>query len=86
MITEKLYIIFDKDAQVAIKPALISRNDVAPIREFTQAINNPESLMNKYPASFELYLVGEINLITLAIQPEQPRVVITGEEALLKQA
>lgn len=73
---ENIYVLFDKKAGIALKPFMIERNDVVPIRQLTEATNNTESVLNKAPADFALMRVGTADIETLEIQPHEPVTVV----------
>lgn len=79
--TENIYVIWDQKAEIALKPPFIDRNDVQPVRQFTEVANNPESMLYKSPGDFVLVHVGEIDLEIPALSPVQPRIVITALDA-----
>lgn len=72
---ENIYCLMDRGANVALKPFMISRNDIAPVRETLEATTNPESIMHKHASDFELVHIATVNLETLAVEPVEPRTV-----------
>lgn len=82
---ENIYVLFDLGSGIALKPAMIDRNDVAPLRVLGDTAQNPESLVSKHPNEFQLIHVGTIDLETLTVQALQhPRVVATASDMLPK--
>lgn len=65
---ETIYAIYDKESGIALKPFIIARNDVAPVREFHTIANNPETIIHQHAKDFELIAVGQVNLETLALE------------------
>lgn len=82
---ENIYVIYDNAANVAIKPPMISTNDVEPLRTLQQATQHPDSTMHKYPAEFTLIHVGTIDLETLVVMGEErPRIVAQAIDLIPK--
>lgn len=64
-----LYAIRDQGAGYYTTPIMVNRNDITPLREFQALATNPESIVNKHAAEFELHAIGEIDLETGEIFP-----------------
>lgn len=79
---ENIYVMFDIGSGIALKPLMVERNDVAPIRVLSETARNEQSLVNKFPQDFQLVHVGTINLETLEVAGMPSRVVATGLEVL----
>lgn len=75
---EFIYVLFDKNAGIALKPVLVHRNDVAPIREVEEIANNSESIIAKHAADFELIRIATIDLETLEVEMIERAVVTTA--------
>lgn len=72
---ETVYVLYDNEAQLGLKPFIISKNDVVPIRELQELANDDKSIVSKHPTSFQLVAVAEIDLETLEVTALTPRVV-----------
>jgi hypothetical protein len=72
---EYIYIIFDKNAGIGLKPLIVSRNHVAPLREVQDLCNNKETLLYKHAGDFQLVKIGVLNLETLEIIRHTPEVI-----------
>lgn len=70
---KKLFVIHDTVAGLFTDPATISSERDA-IEAFTQAVNNPQTQYSKFPADFDLILVGEYNEMTSQITTYSDRV------------
>lgn len=82
---ENIYVIYDNAANIALKPPMISANDVEPIRTLQQATQHPESTMAKYPAEFTLIHIGTVDLETLVVMGEErPRIVAQAIDLIPK--
>lgn len=82
---ENIYVIFDRVANVAIKPPMVERNDVVPIRSLTQAALNNDSIIAKYPKEFELIQIGTLDMETLEVTQQEPRLVAVAVDLLPKE-
>lgn len=82
--TENIYCIYDKEAGISLKPFLIHRNDVAPVREFEEVATNKDSVLYKHAGDFDLMQIGQINLETMEIQQVEPRLVARGIDLIDK--
>lgn len=65
---ENLYVLYDREAKIALKPIIIERNDVVPVRMLTDLTNKPDTIVNKHTEDFSLIHIGEIDLETLEIK------------------
>jgi hypothetical protein len=72
---ENLYAIVDKQAGIALKPFITSRNDVDPIRQVQQLANDDKTIINAHSRDFVLIHFATVNLETLDIKPVEPRTV-----------
>lgn len=83
---EAIYVLYDRAAQIALKPCMIHRNDVAPVREVTELTRNPDSIIHRHPQDFQLLHVADINLETLEVTPlPEPRIVLEAKDATEKR-
>lgn len=57
-------------------------------RAFQDAVNNPESAMNKHPEHFTCFLIGYFDFDTASIQPVEDKFILVGRahELLLDKA
>lgn len=82
---ENIYLIYDTKSQIGLKPFIISRNDVAPLREVGELVRNAETILHKHAADFQLIQVAVINLETLEIEVlERPRQVANAVDLVEK--
>lgn len=79
---ENLYILYDKNAKIGLKPLLVHRNDVSPVREIEEVTANKETLIHKHAGDFQLLHVGTIDLETLQVSGLEPRVVAEAIDLL----
>lgn len=80
---ENIYVIYDTKAGIAIKPPMVERNDVAPVRMLTEVARRPEGVISQNPAEFQLIHVGEMDLETLEIFPlPEPRLVAIAAQLI----
>lgn len=77
-VNENIYCIYDTQSQIALKPFMIHRNDVAPLREFQEIARNKDSLIAKHAKDFQLIQIGIVDLITLEVTVITPRQVATA--------
>lgn len=63
------YCVLDKKSLVFNTPYFLINDDVA-IRQFHSVVNNPESMVNKYPEDYTLYKVGSFDMLKGRIVPE----------------
>jgi hypothetical protein len=80
---KKLYAIFDRAAE-AIGPVMVFAHDAAAIRSFGDVASDPQSLISRHPADFELLHIGEVTDRGV-VDTDGPRVVITGEQWKMAQ-
>lgn len=78
---ENVYVLYDRNAGIALKPAMIERNDVIPIRQITDLAKNEQSIINRHPEDFQIVHIATFDLETLEIQAVIPRVVIIANDA-----
>lgn len=50
-----------KDAKTGFMTPVVEQNDAAALRNFSAAVNNPDSLMCQYSNDFALYLLAEFD-------------------------
>lgn len=66
---KKIFAVYDKKAKTEL--AIFEQpNELVAIRDFSQACNNKESMLKKFPDDYELMCLGTINTETLEIAPE----------------
>lgn len=82
---ENIYAIVDRESGIALKPFIIQRNDVAPVREFEDLCTNKETMFNKHAGDFELMHLGEVDLETLEIIGLTPRTVARAIDLIDKE-
>lgn len=75
---ETIYCIYDKEAGIALKPFLIHRNDVAPVREFQEVAQKEGTPIHNHASEFQLIAVAVIDLETLEVSPTERRLVATA--------
>lgn len=80
MINE-IYVVKDVTADVGMVP-LFRENEAVAIRDFSQAVTDPNNPMSQNPDDYVLYHVGNYDDINLYVQPKDPQRVITGIEAV----
>lgn len=56
----RLYSYYDKQAENFSQP-IVQHTDGLAIRNFQEAVNNPEMVFSKFPDDFELYYLGDID-------------------------
>lgn len=77
---ENIYALYDRESGITLKPLLIDRNDVAPVRQITDLANNKDSIINKHAKDFQLVHIGTIDIETLAITAVARRVVANAAD------
>ena len=50
-----------KDAKTGFMTPVLEQNDAAALRNFSAAVNQPDSLMRQYPNDFALFKVGNFD-------------------------
>lgn len=55
--------VYDLKAQTYSNP-FVSTNTATAIRDFTQAVNDPTTQLNKFPADFTLFEIAEFDDVT----------------------
>lgn len=73
---ENVYCIYDKQTNMALKPFFIHRNDVAPVRELEDIVSNKDSIIHKHAGDFDLIHIGTVNLETMELDKQPPRLVV----------
>lgn len=81
---ENIYCLYDNNAGIALKPIIVERNDVVPVRQFTQLVNDEKSILHTHSGEFDLVQFGRINLETLEIEPGEQRIVANGADLKAK--
>lgn len=81
---ENIYAVYDLRAHIILKPVIIERNDVTPVRQFTELTNNKDTLFYKNPEDFHIMQIGTINLETGEVTQTDFRIVANASE--LKRA
>lgn len=56
----RLYSYYDKQAETFSQP-IVQHTDGLAIRNFQEAVNNPDMVFSKFPDDFELYYLGDID-------------------------
>lgn len=82
---ENIYVMFDKGANIALKPLIVQRNDVIPVRELGELVNNSETIIHKHPQDFQIIHIGSIDLENLVVEQCEPRIVAVGLDLLPKK-
>lgn len=78
----KIYAAYDRKAQYYL-PVFQQRSDAEAIRAFTEAVMTSESNVSKYPAEYDLVLVGTMDMESGEVTPEWPvGLIINGLVAL----
>lgn len=80
---ENLYVIYDKKAGIALKPVIVDRNDVQPVRGLSDLVNKDGNMLNHNPDDFDLVQIGSIDLETLEVQQETMRIVALASDLKL---
>lgn len=76
----KMYSVYDSKVQAYDKPFIL-RNKAEAIRAWTAAVNDPQTMMSKYPADYILFEIAEWDDITGMVTPYSgPHSVGTGLE------
>lgn len=73
MLEQKIYGVFDKKAE-AFTPIFTEATDGLAIRTIQNAMQNPESNLNRYAVDYCLYSVGEFNLSSGEITAKKRKV------------
>lgn len=67
----KIYAIRDNAIEAYGQPIFVRAQGQA-VRSFIDECNNPESQLNKHPADYDLYYIGEYNDVTGELTPHGP--------------
>lgn len=78
-----IYSIRDSAAHVFTAPT-IDITDEAATRGFSQAVNNPDCVMNFLPSDFSLYRIGTLDVEAGTIEPINPPSLIVSGDRLVK--
>jgi hypothetical protein len=84
-VKENIYCLYDKKSQIALKPFLVHRNDVAPLRETQDVVANKDTVIHKHPQDFDLICVGEIDLESLEVTGHSPRLIAQCKDMVDEQ-
>lgn len=77
-----VYSVFDVKAAVFANPFYMP-NDAVAIRGFTEAVNNPQSVLNKHPEDYSLYKLGIFDDSVGKLESEaQPVVLVTAASVM----
>lgn len=76
----KMYTVYDSKIQAYDKPFVL-RNMAEATRAWSQAVNDPQTMMSKYPADYVLYEIAEWDDTTGKIKTyDAPKSVGIGTE------
>ncbi len=78
-----IYSIRDAAANVFTAPT-IDITDECAIRGFSQAVNNPDAVMNFCPSDFTLYRIGTLLVESGTIEPISPPTMLVSGDRLVK--
>lgn len=82
---ENIYVIYDVKSQIALKPFMIQRNDVVPIRELTELVQNKDTVLHKHAEDFHLIQIATIDIESLEMEIlQQPRVAVRAQDCIDK--
>lgn len=85
--TKAIYHLYDKVAQTVVGGIITANNDNVAMRDFTDALKNPQSVLHTHPEDFNLLVLGHLEDDgTLVPCPGGPMVVSTGQAWALAQA
>ena len=84
MIKKQIVAIYDTKAEHYSQfPFNGNTNDETAMRDFADALKNPDSMMANNPYDYHLVHIGEWNMVTGIITPnEKPRVICTAVDIL----
>jgi hypothetical protein len=82
---EHIYVLYDKGAQMALKPFMVSRNDTVPVRELAEITANKDTPMHKHASEFELVQVATIDMETMHVEKTELRIVARCIDLLTDQ-
>lgn len=71
------YCVYDRKARVYNNPYFLI-NDAVAIRQFDQVVNDPESMLFKYPEDYILFRIGKFNMLTGSVGAETNPVEVTN--------
>lgn len=66
-----IFTVLDKKAEAFMRP-FFARAKGEAIRSFSDEINTKDTMLNKYPADYELFYLGEYDEITAGIKALSP--------------
>lgn len=75
----KMYAVLDVKSNLFNSPHFLTSDGVA-IRSFSTACEDKNTDLNRYPADFSLYVVGEFNIETGNVIPIQPKQLCNAAE------
>jgi hypothetical protein len=70
-----LYVVIDERAKTMIGPVVHDHSPVPIIRQITEAVNKPDTMIGRNPEDFGIYRIGEIDEERGEIAAEQPRLI-----------
>lgn len=77
-----LFAAYDRKAQYYL-PVFMARSEAEAIRMFSEAVIGSDTAVSRYPAEFDLVLLGDMEMETGEIFPKQPvGLIINGLVAL----
>lgn len=79
-----IFSIFDEKAEAFMRPFPML-NEATAVRDFTDAMTNPENPMARFPADYTLFQLGEFDDNTGDILPVK-RAILNGVEARSRHA
>lgn len=74
----RLYVVYDLLAAAMIAAVMEFRHDAAAVRAFGDILSDPQSMLSKHPADFDLLCVGTVSETGLVVGFPEHEVVITG--------
>ena len=71
-----------KDAKTGFMTPVVEQNDAAALRNFSHAVNQPESIMNDSPNDFALFKVADFDTDAGIFAIPSPSLVADASEVL----
>ena len=71
-----------KDAKTGFMTPVVEQNDAAALRNFSHAVNQPDSLMHDSPNDFSLFKVSDFDTDVGIIAIPNPTLVVDASEVL----
>ena len=79
----KIYSVYDQAASAFMQPFFFATKGLA-IRSFTEAVNSPDQLFNKYPSDYVMFELGEFEDSSAVIRMHAvPERVISALECVI---